>query len=128
MCCAGVYLHWTGLHRYCPSDSADDTAVSARSRFVCKRFQTVSPLVSIHRSLSEISGRLCGHPFHDKTDKDSDSGLCDRADCYWILVLSGFAKVILAAVLLFHYAYFLFGIKTIDEKADKVKNREIRVE
>ena len=39
-----------------------------------------------------------------------------------------FAKVILAAVLLFHYAYFLFGIKTIDEKADKVKNREIRVE
>lgn len=39
-----------------------------------------------------------------------------------------FAKVILAAVLLFHYAYFIFGIKTIDEKADKVKNREIRVE
>ena len=39
-----------------------------------------------------------------------------------------FAKVILAVVLLFHYAYFLFGIKTIDEKADKVKNREIRVE
>ena len=39
-----------------------------------------------------------------------------------------FAKVILAAVLLFHYAYFLFGIKTIDEKADKVKNGEIRVE